>query len=127
MLSRAFVLLGCTSFVFAAAACGTENQSLFVDGSGAGTNESAAKPGAMRPGGDYRHFLRVIFDELPEYLRDIAPAADRRQGAGVDLQKIFGESFRFSSDPEPGLELVDIVQPGYAVEYEYADPRRLEV
>jgi hypothetical protein len=70
---------------------------------------SLVKPGAMLPGGDYRHFRRFIFDELPEYLRDVAPPADRSRGAGVDLQKMFGESFRFSSEPEPGLELVDIV------------------
>lgn len=70
---------------------------------------SLVKPGVMLPGGDYRHFRRFIFDELPEYLRDVAPPADRSQGAGVDLQKMFGESFRFSSEPEAGLELVDIV------------------
>jgi hypothetical protein len=27
----------------------------------------------------------------------------------LDIGKIIGESFRFSADPEPGLELVDIV------------------
>ena len=28
---------------------------------------------------------------------------------GIDLRLLMKESFRFSSDPEPGLELVDIV------------------
>ena len=70
---------------------------------------SLEKAGAMLPGGDYRHFRRFIFDELPAYLRDVAPAGDRTYGAGVDLQLMYGESFRFSSEPEPGLELVDIV------------------
>ena len=70
---------------------------------------SLVKPGAMLPGGDYRHLRRFIFDELPEYLRDVAPPADRSRGAAINLQKMYGESFRFSSEPEPGLELVDIV------------------
>jgi hypothetical protein len=70
---------------------------------------SLERPGAMLPGGDYRHFRRFIFDDLPEYLRDVAPPGDRSQGAGVDLQMMYRESFRFSSEPEPGLELVDIV------------------
>lgn len=70
---------------------------------------SLQRPGALLPGGDYRHFRRFIFDELPAYLRDVAPPGDRTYGAGVDLQLMFGESFRFSSEPEPGLELVDIV------------------
>lgn len=70
---------------------------------------SLERPGAMLPGGDYRHFRRFIFDELPAYLRDVAPPADRTHGAGVDLQLMYRESFRFSSEPEPGLELVDIV------------------
>jgi hypothetical protein len=70
---------------------------------------SIKRPGAMLPGGDYRHFRRFIFDELPAYLRDVAPPIDRRFGAGVDLQLMYRESFRFSSEPEPGLELVDIV------------------
>lgn len=70
---------------------------------------SLERPGAMLPGGDYRHFRRFIFDELPAYLRDVAPPGDRTYGAGVNLQLVYGESFRFSSQPEPGLELVDIV------------------
>jgi hypothetical protein len=70
---------------------------------------SLERPGAMLPGGDFRHFKRFIFDELPAYLRDVAPPGDRTYGAGVDLQLMYRESFRFSSDPEPGLELVDIV------------------
>lgn len=70
---------------------------------------SLSKPGAMLPGGDYRHFQRFMFDELPEYLRDVAPPGDRARGAGVNLQMMYGESFTFSGEPLPGLELVDIV------------------
>lgn len=70
---------------------------------------SLERPGAMLPGGDYRHFRRFILAELPAYLRNVAPPGDRTHGAGVDLQLMYGESFRFSSQPEPGLELVDIV------------------
>jgi len=70
---------------------------------------SLKKPGAMLPGGDYSHFRRFIIDELPEYLRKEAPQVDRTYGAGIDLQMMYGENFRFSSDPEPGLEMVDIV------------------
>ena len=70
---------------------------------------SLSKPGAMLPGGDYRHFQRFLFNELPEYLKDIAPVGDRSRGAGVNLQMMFGESFTFSSEPLPGLELVDII------------------
>lgn len=69
---------------------------------------SLQNPGAMLPGGDYSHFRRFIMDELPEYLRDVAPPGDRTYGAGVDLQMMY-EDFRFSSDPEPGLEMVDFV------------------
>jgi hypothetical protein len=70
---------------------------------------SLQTPGAMLPGGDYRYFRRFIMDELPQYLRDVAPPVDRTYGAGVDLQMMYRENFRFSGDPEPGLEMVDIV------------------
>jgi hypothetical protein len=70
---------------------------------------SLQKPGVMLPDGDYSHFRRFIIDEIPKYLRNVAPPGDRTYGAGIDLQMMYRESFRFSSDPEPGLEMVDIV------------------
>lgn len=70
---------------------------------------SLERPGAMLPGGDYRHFQRFILADLPAYLQGLAPSVDQTYGAGVDLQLMYGENFRFSSEPEPGLELVDIV------------------
>ena len=70
---------------------------------------SLVRPGVMLSGGDYRHFQRFIFDELPEYLRDVASPGDRTYRAGINLQLMYRESFRFSSEPEPGLELIDIV------------------
>lgn len=70
---------------------------------------SLKRPGAMLKGGDYRHFQRFILRELPGYLRNVAPETDNQLGAGIDLQLMFRESFRFSTEAEPGLELVDIV------------------
>jgi hypothetical protein len=70
---------------------------------------SLKRPAVMLESGDYRHFQRFILKELPAYLQDHAPETDRRLGAGFDLQLLFRESFRFSTDVEPGLELVDIV------------------
>jgi hypothetical protein len=43
--------------------------------------------------------------EIPDWLKEHMPGAE----TAVDLKLIMKESFRFSSDPEPGLELVDIV------------------
>jgi len=70
---------------------------------------SLKRPGAMLDSGDYRHFQRFILQEVPAYLRDHVPDTNRKLGAGIDLQLLFKESFRFSTDAEPGLELVDIV------------------
>lgn len=70
--------------------------------------KSIARPGKMFTKGDYRFFQRFIMQDLPEYLRVVAPPVDILRGAGIDLQLMFRESFRFSSQPEPGLELVDI-------------------
>lgn len=70
---------------------------------------SLRRPAAMLECGDYRHFKRFILMGLPEYLRDHAPVTDRTLGAGFDLQLLFRESFRFSTEVEPGLEMVDIV------------------
>ncbi len=63
----------------------------------------------MLRSGDYRHFRRFMFDSAPEYLKEVAPNVSGGESPGFDLQLIFRESFRFSSDPEPGLELADIV------------------
>lgn len=70
---------------------------------------SLKRPANMLRGGDYRHFRRFMFDSVPEYLQGVAPDVVAGESPGFDLQLIFRESFRFSSDPEPGLELADIV------------------
>lgn len=70
---------------------------------------SLAQPGSFLPGGDYRHFRRFMMNGLPDYVRDASPRAARGPAMVIDLQKMYRESFSFSSDPEPGLELVDIV------------------
>lgn len=68
---------------------------------------SLKRPGMLLREGDYR-YLERFFIELPEYLEGAAkPEVPER--AGLDLQAIFRESFRFSSAAEPGLELADIV------------------
>ena len=68
---------------------------------------SLVRPGNFLSDGDYHHLDR-FFMELPRYLTDqVKP--DLADKVGLNLQLIFRESFRFSSDPEPGLELVDII------------------
>jgi hypothetical protein len=69
---------------------------------------SIERPGHFLETGDYRHFSRFFFDEVPDYLKPHVRPAPLGKPAGVNLQMMFGESFTFSSDPEPGLELVDI-------------------
>jgi hypothetical protein len=67
--------------------------------------KSLRTPMPMFEEGDYRYFSR--FDrKMPDYLRPHLknPAED-----GTDIGKILSESFRFSSNPECGLELVDIL------------------
>lgn len=70
---------------------------------------SLAKPGAFFAEGDYRHFERFRFHELPAYIAKEARQLGVKSTQGVDLGLMFTESFRFSSGIEPGLELVDIV------------------
>lgn len=56
--------------------------------------------------GDYSYFQRfemAIPEHLWPHLKN--PAAR----IGLDAKKIMTENFRFSSDPEPGLEMVDIL------------------
>jgi hypothetical protein len=56
--------------------------------------------------GDYSCFRRFDRD-IPNYLREHLknPAAE----TGIDARKIMTENFRYSADPEIGLELADIV------------------
>jgi hypothetical protein len=70
---------------------------------------SLAKPGAFFAEGDYRHFERFRFHELPAYVAEEARRLGVKSTQGIDLGLMFTESFRFSSGIEPGLELVDIV------------------
>lgn len=70
--------------------------------------KSLSKPGQMFEGGDFRFLEPFLLHRVPGYLVDKVPEPNAK-GIGIDLQKMFWESFRFSSDAEPGLELVDIV------------------
>ena len=54
---------------------------------------------------DYSVFNAKFQREMPDWLLEHLPGAED----GIDLKLLMKESFRFSSDPEPGLELVDIV------------------
>ncbi|WP_066659164.1 MULTISPECIES: hypothetical protein [unclassified Sphingomonas] len=65
---------------------------------------SLRQPANMLLSGDYRHFRRFMFESVPDYFRGVAPRAVGGPSPGFDLQRIFRESFRFSSAPEPGLE-----------------------
>lgn len=70
---------------------------------------SIRKPGGRLIGGDYSYFDKFCIDEVPEYIAHLIDAKDRRSRLHVDLAKVFRDNTRFSSRPEPGLELVDIV------------------
>lgn len=70
---------------------------------------SLAKTGAFFSEGDYRYFERFRFRDLPAYVAAEARRLGVKSTQGIDLGLMFTESFRFSSDIEPGLELVDIV------------------
>jgi hypothetical protein len=68
---------------------------------------SLQRPLKMLRGSDYSHFERFR-TTLPEYLKLHIPGP-RNDDDATDLRKLMTESFRFSSDPEPGLEMVDIL------------------
>jgi hypothetical protein len=69
-------------------------------------SESGGKPLARLEGADYSHLDRFMMS-LGEYkARKLGVEVGKE---ALDIGKIIGESFRFSADPEPGLELVDVV------------------
>ena len=65
-------------------------------------------PRVEDPGFDYSHLERAFSMPHPEYLIDRLRPEELERPA-INIGKIFGDSVRFSSDPEPGLELVDIL------------------
>jgi hypothetical protein len=61
----------------------------------------------LTEGADYSHFDRKFSTELDEFHKSLKP--DSHMGQGTDIKKVMTDSFRFSAEAEPGLELVDIV------------------
>lgn len=58
--------------------------------------------------GDYRYLARFRA-ELSPFLRQQIPDYDPNSPPALDLTKLMTERFRFSSAPEPGLEMVDVI------------------
>jgi hypothetical protein len=69
-------------------------------------SKSFRKPFGQFTEGDYSHFQRFDRD-VPDYLRE--HMKDPSAETGLDANKIMTENFRFSADPEVGLELADIL------------------
>ncbi|WP_288586636.1 hypothetical protein [uncultured Methylobacterium sp.] len=74
-------------------------------------SKSFRKPARLLKGEDYSFFERSFGAEaLDEYMQQfVHPIPSGEDIHPIDIKKVLGESFRFSSDPEWGLELVDIV------------------
>lgn len=69
-------------------------------------SKSLRKPMGMFTEGDYSHFRRfgtVLSEHLKPHVKD--PSKDH----ATDLRKLLTEHFRFSTEPEPCLEMVDIL------------------
>lgn len=71
-------------------------------------NDSLWNPLPHYKEGDYSSFARFNA-ELSPFLKSVIPDHREDDPPALNLNLILQESFRFSSDPEPGLELVDIV------------------
>ena len=69
-------------------------------------SKSLREPMGIFTEGDYSYFRR--FDAVPgEHLKPYAK--DPSNNDATDVRKILTEHFRFSSEPEPGLEMADIL------------------
>lgn len=68
-------------------------------------SRSQREPFPAVEGADFSAFDRKFLMETPDYLK----AHGFDENLGIDLRRLMKDSFRFSSAPEPGLELVDIV------------------
>lgn len=69
-------------------------------------SKSFRNPIKQLESGDYSYFKR-FYTDIPEYIKP--HLNDPSEQLGLDMKLIMKESFRFSSDPEMGLELVDIL------------------
>ena len=69
-------------------------------------SKSVREPLPQFEDGDYTYFER-FYSEIPEYLLPYIKDPNKKEG--FDIRKIMMESFRFSSNSEMGLELVDIL------------------
>ena len=67
---------------------------------------SLREPMEVFDGGNYTYFFRKFGRNTPDRLK---PHVSDPDDGMVNLHKIMKESFRFSSDPELGLELADVV------------------
>jgi len=73
--------------------------------------KSIVEPFGRVDGFDYRHLERAFGMEKPDYLLPhLRP--EERDKPGINIRLIFGENVRFSTKPEEGLELVDIITNG---------------
>ena len=68
-------------------------------------SRSRREPMGALEGADYSHFDAKFISETPDYLREYGFEDE----TGIDLRRLLKDSFRFSSEAEPGLELVDVV------------------
>lgn len=68
-------------------------------------SQSKFTPMIELEGANYQHFDSKFLMETPEYLKQYG----FEDATGVNLRRLMRDSFRFSSAPEPGLELVDVV------------------
>jgi hypothetical protein len=69
---------------------------------------SLNKPMAHLEGADYSHFERFS-KPLPQFLRAHIRGPVEQDEHANSLTMILGENFRFSAQPEPGVEMVDIL------------------
>lgn len=58
--------------------------------------------------GDYSHMKRFEFDEISDFMKDLLkPKSDGPKPMNLGL--VLSKSLRFSTEPEPGLEIIDIL------------------
>lgn len=69
-------------------------------------SHSLRNPMHLLEGADYSYFLAKYDMPMLDHLRHLVPDGEDQ---ATNIKALIGDSFRFSSDAEPGLELVDVV------------------